>query len=75
MALISRLITQLKYMNNCERNRNGSIFVPWKRMMVLKVIQKSNEPYIEFLARLKQTIERTVIGEKARKQLLKMPTL
>ena len=31
------------------------------------VIQKSNEPYIEFLAWLKQTVERTVIGEEARK--------
>ena len=33
----------------------------------IKVIQKSNEPYIEFLVRLKQAIERTVIGEEARK--------
>ena len=33
----------------------------------IKVIQKSNEPYIELLAMLKQTIERTLIGEEARK--------
>lgn len=33
----------------------------------IKVIQKSNEPYTDFLARLKQTIERIVTGEEARK--------
>lgn len=41
----------------------------------IKVIQKSNDPHIEFLARLEHTIERTVIGEEARKHLLKMPSL
>ncbi|XP_044768462.1 endogenous retrovirus group K member 113 Gag polyprotein-like, partial [Neomonachus schauinslandi] len=37
-----------------------------------KVIQKTNEPYVEFLSRLKLTIERTVAGEEARLQLLKL---
>ncbi|KAF3814543.1 hypothetical protein GH733_017701, partial [Mirounga leonina] len=37
-----------------------------------KVIQKTNEPYVEFLSRLKLTLERTVIGEEARQQLLKL---
>lgn len=37
-----------------------------------KVIQKPNVPYVEFLAMLNQTTERTVIREEAKKQLLNM---
>lgn len=37
-----------------------------------KVIQKTHEPYVEFLSRLKLTLERTVVGEEARQQLLKL---
>nr|XP_027792145.1 endogenous retrovirus group K member 7 Gag polyprotein-like [Marmota flaviventris] len=37
-----------------------------------KVSQKPNEPYVKFLSRLKLTIERTVVGEAARQQLLRL---
>nr|UKS89477.1 group-specific antigen [Bovine retrovirus CH15] len=37
-----------------------------------KVMQRNNEPYVEFIARLRVVLERTVVGEKARDQLLKM---
>lgn len=37
-----------------------------------KIIQKPNEPYVEFLARLRTVLDRTVVGEQAREQLLKM---
>ncbi|KAL6092545.1 hypothetical protein STEG23_030498, partial [Scotinomys teguina] len=37
-----------------------------------KVLQKTNEPYVEFLSWLKLTLERTVVGEEARQQLLKL---
>ncbi|KAL6053444.1 hypothetical protein STEG23_020413 [Scotinomys teguina] len=37
-----------------------------------KVSQKTNEPYVEFPSRLKLTLERTVVREEARQQLLKL---
>ncbi|KAF6131178.1 hypothetical protein HJG60_008048 [Phyllostomus discolor] len=44
---------------------SGEYYGSWTRN-----IQKTNEPYVEFLARLK-TIKRTVIGEQARQQVIK----
>ena len=36
----------------------------------IKVIQKSNKSYIEFLARLKQKVEKIVIGEVTKNNLI-----
>ena len=37
-----------------------------------KIFQKANELYIDFIAHLKKTIEKTVVDEETRQQLLKL---
>lgn len=61
------LVDTLTQVPPTHKTSTGENYGSWT-----KVIQKPNEPYVEFLARLKQTIERTVTGDEARKQLLKM---
>lgn len=51
-----------------ERMRpSGEHYGSW-----IKIVQKPNKPYVDFLSRLKVTNERTVIEEQARQQLLHM---